>query len=66
MAKCTPDPIKALREHGLVRQVRKRLPSGSASELAEQSPTRLLESDGRSRIEARGNLVLTSRTGGEL
>ena len=28
MAKCTPVPIKALRERGLVRQVRKRLPVG--------------------------------------
>jgi primosomal protein N' (replication factor Y) len=59
MAKCTPNPIKALRERGLVRQLRKRLPVGLRETGSPGIAGGLLEIDS-ARPPGPGNLVLTS------
>jgi primosomal protein N' (replication factor Y) len=58
MAKCTSIPIKALRERGLVRQVRKRLPVGLKGASSPGLADALLESEGRL-YSAEDCLVLT-------
>ena len=58
MAKCTSIPIKALRERGLVRQVRKRLPVGLKGARSPAIADTLLERSGE-RPPVKRSLVLT-------